>query len=948
MSIVKRIFGSRKLELPAAPLTRSACKNEIANGNERQKNDQITRAIFEASQDAIFIMSDGRFVDCNARTLSMFGGKRKHIIGKAPYALSPGVQPDGRQSNEKAREKINAALRGEPQHFDWVHKKLDGALFDAEVSLSCCDHLGEKRIIAIVRDATERKNAERALLESEAKYRILVNNANEAILVAQDGVIKYSNPAGVTITGYPEEELVGVPFLNFIHAEDREMVAANYQKRLDGKSISQFYQFRIITKSGNFKWVRISAALIDWENRPATLNFFTDVTQQKKAAEAQQRNEILMRMMADNFPNAYVTLLDKNLTIIYAGGQEFKKQNKNPDDMIGKNIGSIFNHFGKKLVKDLETRAQMTFRGEEQSFDLETRNHHFFMQAVPIEDNAGHIEQILAVAENVTKQKEIEKKVKESEEKFRLTFDNASDAIYLLELTKKGVLIRAANAAACKSHGYQAEELLGQPASMLIDEKRRPTIGRIVERLQAGETLRYEATDKRKDGSTFPIEISARMVTIENTPYVLSIERDISERKQAEKKLKQQHALLSATLDSTADGILVVMGAKHVVRTNAKFMEMWRIPAKIEKTNDRHELTHSVLNQLVDPDAFVAKIKELDQSEDESFDVLLFKDGRVFERHSNPLQLSENIRGRVFSFRDVTEKKTADAQIAEYQMHLEALVKERTGALEKKTAKMIEAQKAMRYLVEDANDARKQVEQTNEMLSESNKQLEAFTYSVSHDLRAPLRAVSGFSNKLGRLYGDNLDAEGHRLLKVINDNTIKMDQLIEDLLAFSRISRTVVNTTTVDMSVLAREISDELRLAHPLLKIEFSIAPLPEAQGDPRLLRQALFNLMENAVKYSSKNDILKIDVCRIDNNGEPSYCVKDNGVGFDMQYADKLFNVFHRLHADNEFQGTGVGLAIAQLIIHRHNGKIWAEAKPNEGAAFYFTVPLAEQQPAT
>jgi len=915
--------------------------NNSVQAGERGDDAAIRRAIFQAAQDAIFVLRNDSIVDCNEKALEMFACTRQDIIGQSLAAFSPENQSNGQHSAKKARRCFQMAMRGKRQSFDWHYKRSDGRLFKATVSLSGCKNKQGKHVVAVIRDISAYGNMQEALFENQEKYRTLLDSANETIIVAQDGLLKYTSAAGEQLTDYSQDELQGMPFLGFIHADDQGKVIANYKKRLLGEPVPRFYHFRIVTKSGQIKWVRISATVIEWENQPATLNFLTDVTEQRAAEEALRENERLMRTIAENYPRSYVLIIDKKLNVIFVAGHGFSKEKATPETYLNKNVENIFSVDGPDAVDKIKKACKATFDGAELSFFQITRHYELYIRTVPLTNQNGEIDRILTVVENVTEQHQAKQQLQEIEEKFRLVFDNASDAIYLLELSDNGAIIREANAAALLSRGYQREEIIGKEAEMFIAKDRRGVMPQTMERLMAGEPVRYEAMDQRKDGATFPVEISARMISIGNTPYILSIERDISERKNAENMLQKQHALLQATIESTTDGILVIDKDGRVVQTNGRFAEMWQIPTDLINTGDDSKLLQFVLDQLTEPKVFLDKVMELYTSEADSLDVIYFKDGRVFERYSCPLWQSSEVQGRVWSFRDISKRKRAEAQLSEYQAHLEALIKERTQELEKKNLKMQQAHKALRYLVEDATEARKQVEKSNELLTEANKQLESFAYSVSHDLRAPLRAVSGFAHKLSRLYDKQLDAEGKRIINVINDNTLKMGQLIDDLLAFSRIGRSVLTKSDIDMTAMATAIADELTAMNPDLAIDFHIATVPKATGDQRLLRQAMYNLFENAVKYSSRREKIRIELSFEEEQGERAYCIKDNGVGFDMKYAEHLFEVFHRLHNDSEFKGTGVGLAITKLIIQRHDGRIWAKAKEGVGAAFYFVLPL-------
>ncbi len=285
--------------------------------------------------------------------------------------------------------------------------------------------------------------------------------------------------------------------------------------------------------------------------------------------------------------------------------------------------------------------------------------------------------------------------------------------------------------------------------------------------------------------------------------------------------------------------------------------------------------------------------------------VWVFDCGRVVEwtEDGKPLRMSG-------THQDITERKQAQDEILRLNANLEERVQQRTAALES-----------------------------------ANKELEAFSYSVSHDLRAPLRSVDSFSRIFLEDYGPKLDDEGKRLLNVVRDEAQRMGRLIDDLLDFSRMNRQEIKAMQCDMTQLAQSVYDSLDESLRSRIQHFNLQPLPPAHGDPAMLRQVLFNLLANAVKFTGHQQAPVIEIGASSAGGMNTYYVKDNGVGFDQRYVHKLFGVFQRLHAENEFEGTGIGLALVQRIIHRLGGTVRAEGKLNAGATFYFTLPIIKEK---
>lgn len=284
------------------------------------------------------------------------------------------------------------------------------------------------------------------------------------------------------------------------------------------------------------------------------------------------------------------------------------------------------------------------------------------------------------------------------------------------------------------------------------------------------------------------------------------------------------------------------------------------------------------------------------------------------------------------------EKRAAELIIANEELAFQNLEKEKRAT---ELFNANEELKKAKSQIFDLNVGLEQkiIERTSQ-LEAANQELESFSYSVSHDLRSPLRAINGFTQVLAEDYADRFDEDGRSLLAEIIANSVRMGELIDNLLEFSHIGKQRLSIAVIDMMNLADYVVKDLQRQESNREIEVSLLPLKNCKGDRNLIKQVLVNLISNAFKYTGKKAQAQVEIGSYTEEDQEIYFVKDNGVGFDMRYYEKLFGVFQRLHSNSQFEGTGVGLAIIHRIITKHAGKVWAEAKVNEGACFYFSLP--------
>jgi PAS domain S-box-containing protein len=937
----------RIISLPAQiHLQEANRKLEVAITEREQAAEARGRlaAVVESSEDAIISKTlKGTITAWNPGAERLFGYSASEAVGKPMRMLLP---------RELANEEDDILARigrgARVEHFETVRVRKDGRRIDVSVTISPIkDSLGQ--IVGasnIARDITERRRSEVALQESlVTRERVLKELADQkfaldqhAIVAITDvqGTITYVNDKFCAISKYSREELIGQNHRILNSGQHpKEFFQQMYRSIANGKVWHDEIKNR--AKDGSLYWVDTTVVpFAGKDGKPRQyVAIRADITERKLVEEALKESfatsERALKELADQKfaldQHAIVAVTDVQGTITYVNQKFCAISKYSKEELIGQNHRILNSgHHSKEFFQNMfHTVAKgKVWHDEIKNRAKDGSLYWVDTTIVPFLGAEGKPRQYVAIRADITERKLAEKALRESEERFQAMANGIQQLAWMAEPDGS---VFWYNQRWYEYTGTTFEQMQGSARESVHDPDVLPKVlSGWKKAIAASEPFDMEFPLRGVDGR-FRMFLT-RVMPVRNTEGRVvrwfGTNTDISERKQAEEKLAEQTVelarsqkalesqtlMLRSVLDSMAEGLVAVDENGKFVIWNPVAKKILGLGAADLPSQEWTGYYGLYMADMVTP--FPAdQIPLVRAIRGEASITQMFVrnpelgDGNWIEVTAGPLRDKQGVvRGGVAAFRDVTQRKAAEREIRELNNELEERVIRRTAQLEA-----------------------------------ANQELEAFTYSVSHDLRAPLRHIAGFSKMLAEESEGSLKPDAQHYLQKIQDATRRMGTLVDDLLNLARIGRHELRVQVTGLDSIVRDVITDLAPDLEGRKVEWKIGKLPYVEGDPALLKVVFQNLLSNAVKYTRTraNAMIEVSVDQI--AGEQVVCVRDNGVGFNMNYADKLFGVFQRLHRAEDFEGTGVGLATTQRIVQKHGGRIWAEAELDKGAVFYVSL---------
>jgi PAS domain S-box-containing protein len=839
----------------------------------------------------------------------LYGWTENEAIGKISHDL---LQTCCSTSLDKTRATL---LREGQWAGELTHTRRDGTTIPVAASWTLLKE-GNRRPVAVVEVTTnisELRAAQTALAESEGRFRVLADNISQFAWVADEkGWIYWYNNRWFEYTGTTLSEMKGWGWMKVHHPDHVDRVVEKFARCLEtGEAWEDTFPLR--GRDGQYRWF-LSRAIPIHNAQGKVLQWFgtnTDITSQYQTEQALIDQTTLTQSILDSL-HVHIAVIDVQGMIVQvtAGWEHFSREHLIPSSV--ESFGTTVNYLDVvRSAAQSDEQARRALEGMEAvlSGRLEVFEQEYLspspsercwyrMSVVPLNTSEGGA---VISHHNITTCTIAE----EAQAFLAAIVTSSPDAI----ITKSvDGMILTWNRGAEGLFGYTRDEIVGQRVNRLVPEELQEEELRLRHRALRGTSVeQFETTRLHKSGRLVEVSISMSPVLDETGVIIATAQtmRDITFRKQAELAMQaseERFRTLTTSIPQLVwscrpDGACEYLSEQWFAYTGTTMEE---------------NLGYGWLS-LIHPE----DVSMVDRSWKEAVASGL------------PYSVEYRLRAGDGTYRwqlaRATPQRKPDGGIVQW-----------FG-----TTTDISSQKDTESTLEQINSL---LESKSEALSAANKELEAFSYSVSHDLRAPLRTMTGFAQALIEDYGTTLEPEAVRFLTTISNGARQMGRLIDDLLSFSRLSRQGLVMRPISIAELVKEIRDELAADQADRTVDWDVADLPTCLGNRTTIKLVLANLLGNALKYTRPRNVATIQIGWQRDEQDPKFYrifVKDNGVGFDMRYADKLFTVFQRLHRAEAFEGTGVGLAIVQRIVHRHRGRVWAEGRPNEGATFWFTLEM-------
>jgi len=889
-------------------------------------------AVVDSSDDAIISKTrDGTITAWNRGAEKVFGYSSSEAVGK----LIQMIIPPERASEE---QDILARLdRGESlKHFETIRVRKDGTYIDVSATISPIRNHRGKIVGAskIARDITDSKRAEERLKESLATSQAALKELADqkfaldqhAIVAVTDvqGTITYVNDKFCTISQYSEDELIGQNhrILNSGH-HPKEFFQQMYHTIANGEVWHGEIKNR--AKDGAIYWVDTTIVpTLSTEGKPRQyVAIRADITERKRAEEELHESQERFRLLLDGVKDYAIYMLDPEGHVISWNAGAARIKGYRNEEILGKHFSCFYIPEDRKTGKPSRELQESLSEGrfEEQAQRVRKDGSAFWANVVitPMYDDTGKLRGFSKVARDITERKRAEDALKESLATSQTALKELADQKFALDqhaivaVTDVQGTITYVNDKFCTISQYSEDELIGENHRILNSGHHpKEFFQQMYHAIANGKVWHGEIKNRAKDGSIYWVDTTiVPFVGEDGKPrQYVAIRADITERKLAadalakqtmelsrsQQALETQTLMLRSVLDSMGEGLVAAdEQGKFIIWNTAAEKIVGLGPANMP-SQEWTEHYGLFLSDTVTP--FPPEQNPLARAlrgESSSAEMFLrnpaLTEGIWVEASANPLKDKDGmVHGGVVAFRDITQRKADEREILKLNNELELRVAERTAQLET-----------------------------------ANKELEAFSYSVSHDLRAPLRHIGGFSKMLVEEFGSTLDPAAQHYVERIQVGTQRMGLLVDELLNLARVGRHSLNRHAVKLNSIVVEMIAILQPESEGRQVEWVIADLPAVECDPVLVRQVFQNLLANALKFTRPRARAVIEVSHIENerDGQPVFMVRDNGIGFDMKYVDKLFGVFQRLHRVEDFEGTGIGLATVQRIVQKHGGRV-------------------------